>query len=201
MESELTEDDKQIVYNWIDEVPLSRPKKNITRDFSDGVLLAEVIKHFLPKVIDLHNYSAFNSVTQKKSNWETLNKKPLKRLGFQLTKAEIDSLVNCQPDAVERLLKTVKSKIEAYKPTSEEIISPIKSAAAKKGKEVSSVQQQIEGELLNEKEQTIQELKETIDIMEVKIKKLEQLVKLKDTKIQALSNMLVQNGIADAPVS
>jgi hypothetical protein len=200
MESELTEEDKQIVYNWIDEVPLSRPKKNITRDFSDGVLLAEVIKHFLPKLIDLHNYSAFNSATQKKSNWETLNKKPLKRLGFQLTKPEIDSLVNCLPDAVERVLKITKSKIELYKPTAEDA-SPAKSAAPKKGKEISTVQQQIEGELLNEKEQTIQELKETVDIMEVKIKKLEQLVKLKDTKIQALSNMLVQNGIADAPTS
>ena len=30
-EEELTE-----VYNWVDQVPLSRPKKNITRDFADG---------------------------------------------------------------------------------------------------------------------------------------------------------------------
>ena len=26
----------QLIYNWVDEIPLSRPKKNITRDFSDG---------------------------------------------------------------------------------------------------------------------------------------------------------------------
>ena len=25
----------QEVYNWVDEIPLSRPKKNIARDFSD----------------------------------------------------------------------------------------------------------------------------------------------------------------------
>ena len=32
----LDEEELQSVYNWIDEIPLSRPKKNITRDFSDG---------------------------------------------------------------------------------------------------------------------------------------------------------------------
>lgn len=29
-------DELQELYTWIDEVPLSRPKRNITRDFSDG---------------------------------------------------------------------------------------------------------------------------------------------------------------------
>ncbi len=32
----LSEEEMQLVYNWIDEIPLSRPKKNITRDFADG---------------------------------------------------------------------------------------------------------------------------------------------------------------------
>lgn len=32
----LDEEEMQLIYNWIDEIPLSRPKKNITRDFSDG---------------------------------------------------------------------------------------------------------------------------------------------------------------------
>lgn len=44
-------------YAWIDEIPLSRPKRNITRDFSDGVMVAEVIHHFIPKLISMHNYS------------------------------------------------------------------------------------------------------------------------------------------------
>ena len=33
---ELSEQELQALYAWIDEVPLSRPKKNIARDFSDG---------------------------------------------------------------------------------------------------------------------------------------------------------------------
>ena len=32
----MDEEGLQLIYNWIDEIPLSRPKKNITRDFSDG---------------------------------------------------------------------------------------------------------------------------------------------------------------------
>jgi len=50
-------------------------------------------------------------------------------------------------------------------------------------------------EILLEKEQTIQQLKETIEILELKVKKLEQLVKLKDAKILNLSNKLQSAGI------
>jgi len=32
---------------------LSRPKKNIARDFSDGVLVAEIIAYYLPQGIDV----------------------------------------------------------------------------------------------------------------------------------------------------
>ena len=31
----ISEEEMQEVYNWVDEIPLSRPKKNIARDFSD----------------------------------------------------------------------------------------------------------------------------------------------------------------------
>jgi hypothetical protein len=67
---ELDDDEIQLVYNWVDEIPLSRSKKNIARDFSDGgklivinvtVLMAEIVKHFFPKMIELHNYPNANS--------------------------------------------------------------------------------------------------------------------------------------------
>ena len=32
----VSEEEMQEVYNWVDEIPLSRPKKNIARDFSDA---------------------------------------------------------------------------------------------------------------------------------------------------------------------
>ena len=34
--ADLTEEELQALYAWIDEIPLSRQKKSITRDFSDG---------------------------------------------------------------------------------------------------------------------------------------------------------------------
>lgn len=70
----LSEEELNQVYNWVDEIPLSRPKKNIARDFSDGVLLAEIVHHFVPKYVEIHNYSAANSTTQKLYNWNTLNR-------------------------------------------------------------------------------------------------------------------------------
>ncbi len=57
------------------------------------------------------------------------------------------------------------------------------------------LQNQVDTEILVEKEQTISQLKETIEILELKIKKLEQLVKLKDAKISNLSNKLQSAGI------
>lgn len=38
-----SEDEIQDLYAWVDTVPLSRPKRNIARDFSDGVLMAETV--------------------------------------------------------------------------------------------------------------------------------------------------------------
>lgn len=31
----------QQVYAWVDEIPLTRPKRNIARDFSDGGIASE----------------------------------------------------------------------------------------------------------------------------------------------------------------
>ena len=44
MAQELDEDAMKSLLKWIDSIPLSRPKKSLARDFSDGVLAAEVIK-------------------------------------------------------------------------------------------------------------------------------------------------------------
>lgn len=34
--NDLDDESLQELYTWIDEIPLSRPKRNIARDFSDG---------------------------------------------------------------------------------------------------------------------------------------------------------------------
>lgn len=53
----------------------------------------------------------------------------------------------------------------------------------------------IDHEVLVEKDHTINQMRETIEILELKIKKLEQLVKLKDSKIANLSGKLQSMGI------
>jgi hypothetical protein len=41
--AEMDDEDLQQLYTWIDEIPLSRPKKNISRDFSDGGTLITLV--------------------------------------------------------------------------------------------------------------------------------------------------------------
>lgn len=43
---ELTEEEVQSLYSWIDDIPISKPKRNITRDFSDGGWLSFLFKCF-----------------------------------------------------------------------------------------------------------------------------------------------------------
>ena len=98
---ELDEEETQLVYNWVDEIPLSRPKKNITRDFSDACLLAEIIANFIPKIVELHNYVAASSLQQKLYNWETLNNKVLKKLKYNVCKEDVNAIIQCEPEIVE----------------------------------------------------------------------------------------------------
>lgn len=39
------------------------------------MLVAEAIAHFYPRLVELHNYSSANSLSQKMYNWNTLNTK------------------------------------------------------------------------------------------------------------------------------
>lgn len=62
------------VYEWVDEFQFSRAKKHIARDFSDAVLLAELLAQLFPAWVELHNYPAAHRFQQKLTNWETLNR-------------------------------------------------------------------------------------------------------------------------------
>lgn len=128
--SKISEEEMQEVYNWVDEIPLSRPKKNIARDFSDCgkyidlfqvifeciflVLIAEVLKHYLPQLVELHNYSNAHSIQQKSYNWNTLNQKVLKKINLQLTVKDIKEAVEMVPETIERVLFTLRYKIDQY---------------------------------------------------------------------------------------
>ena len=38
----------------------------------------------------------------------------LKKMGFQISKGDIDCMINAQPDAVERVLRVVQIKLDKY---------------------------------------------------------------------------------------
>ncbi|XP_047145349.1 sperm flagellar protein 1 isoform X4 [Hydra vulgaris] len=112
--SELSEASLQELYTWIDEIPLSRPKKNFARDFSDGVLVAEIIKHFIPSIVDLHNYVTANSTSLKTDNWNLLSRKVFNRLSFNVEEDHIKGIVMCRPGFIEHVLTNLRENIDSY---------------------------------------------------------------------------------------
>jgi len=214
---EMTEEELQQLYRWIDAIPLSRPKRNIARDFSDGVLMSEVVKHFFPRMVDLHNYIKAEAFDKKKPNWKLLNHKVFRKMGFQLSEPDIDAVCNCERGSIERVLQFVQKQMAAYEErrakspkdansTDEEaprhpIISP---GHNKKSPSLSSLTSPrysggggggggggapaVGGkDLLAEKDKAIKELSETVQILQLKVNKLEHLIKLKDEQIETLT--------------
>ncbi|XP_076436064.1 sperm flagellar protein 1-like [Babylonia areolata] len=108
---QMNEDELEDLYNWIDDIPLSRPKKNMTRDFSDGVLVAEVIKHVFPKLVHIHNYPPTNKTLGKMENWDTLNRKVLRKLQFKLSEDVIQQIVASKPGVIEHVLFMLKTRL------------------------------------------------------------------------------------------
>ncbi|XP_043781070.1 uncharacterized protein LOC122708718 isoform X7 [Cervus elaphus] len=101
------------LYAWLDALPLSRRKRHLARDFSDGVMLAEVVKLFRPRLVDLHNYVPTCNTGQKRSNWNVLNRKVFHKLGLSVSEEEIRKVVVNTPGAIEPILCAVRDKVEA----------------------------------------------------------------------------------------
>jgi len=231
---DVSEAELQGLYTWVDEIPLSRPKRNIARDFSDGVLFAEVVAHYFPRLVDLHNYSAANNTAQKMYNWNTMNQKVFKRLGFSVAKQDFEAIANCQPGAIERLLKLAKIKIAKFKEeggagaftapavprvanlahhhSEQHMGGQAPSGYTQNGGDPMGAAQRAHAhsqahahanvlmtgrsEAAAEKDHTLNELRETNEILETKVRKMEQLVRLKDSKIATLMGKLQAAGIS-----
>jgi hypothetical protein len=78
------------------------------------VLLSQVLHHYHPRLVDLHNYSSTLSLAAKRSNWQTLNAKVLKRLHCTVTSDEIERLVKGEKGAIERLLLRVQARLRDW---------------------------------------------------------------------------------------
>jgi len=108
--------DLEELYTWIDTVPLSRAKKNINRDFSDGVSVAEIVHFSMPRLIELHNYVNANSSAQKRINWNMLNRKVFGKLNIRLGDRVIDNIIDSKPGAIEQVLWDLRKKVIELNP-------------------------------------------------------------------------------------
>ncbi|KAM6186246.1 sperm flagellar protein 1-like [Rhynchocyon petersi] len=180
------------LYAWLDGLPLSRPKRHLARDFSDGVMLAEIVKHFHPQLVDLHNYTPTCNTDRKLSNWSTLNRKVFHKLHFCVSESEIRNVVANTPGAVEPILCTLRTKVEegplGRSPPSENPVyrRPLSSSSDTADQSWEPLDPRVQ-QLLEDKEQAIAILQETVKILQMKVARLEQLVQLKDLRIQELA--------------
>ncbi|XP_021352542.1 sperm flagellar protein 1-like isoform X3 [Mizuhopecten yessoensis] len=110
--SGLDDDQLETVYGWVDQVPLTRPKKSIARDFADGVLVAEMIRYYFPRLVELHNYTASSNTKKKISNWRVLNRKVLNKLHFELGDDVLHDLTQAKPYTIEKVLIELKTRID-----------------------------------------------------------------------------------------
>ncbi|KAL6604177.1 hypothetical protein U3516DRAFT_558538 [Neocallimastix sp. 'constans'] len=236
MSKKLSNNQLRDIFNWIDDVPLSRPKRNFSRDFSDGVATAEVIKFYYPKLIDLHNYSPANSKEHKFYNWETLNNKVFNKINLKVPDDQIKDIVNCVPGKIEEFLLVLKNKLLTYsnskkhskttKSVSNSSVATLKNDDNSSGEnltnsyskastpnqddEYSSIlnnktktnnleyikkNHELLISELSEKDKLIKDLQETVDILQLKTVKLEQLLILKDKRIEELVMRLRAYGL------
>lgn len=206
----LSEDDLHSLYAWVDEIPLSRPKRNISRDFSDGVCVAEIVKHFFPRLVELHNYVGASCVGQKIDNWGTLNAKVFRKLSFEVPLEEVRDITSAVPGAIERFLRALQTKIIQVKQKQAAAAAAAAGGSAA-GSRPSSAAFPRGGSphsgggggglggggggaaaLLEEKDRAIQELRESVSILSEKVSRLEELVRVKDNKILAYQQRLSQ---------
>ncbi|XP_077351481.1 sperm flagellar protein 1 isoform X1 [Festucalex cinctus] len=229
MDRELDEDELQDLYAWIDKIRLSRPKRNIANDFSDGVMVAEVVKHFFPKLIDLHNYTPASSTQQKLSNWNLLNRKVFSKLNFHVPEKSVKKIVLRSSGVIESVLSGLREKIDQkleekihlisdleyfdtrnpertlteFSQSEARYLSEMVRVEAKRDDklkmETSKLQHAAQfyanldpavRQILKEKEHAAMALKETVEILEMKVSKLERLVQLKDMRIDELRRNL-----------
>ncbi|XP_042750435.1 sperm flagellar protein 1, partial [Lagopus leucura] len=125
------------LYRWVDAVPLSRPRRNIARDFSDGVLAAEVVKFFFPAMVQLHSFVPASSTPQKLANWGHLNRKVLSKLNFSVPNEVIRQIVQCRPGAVEQVLLLLRQKIEEKQKQVKAVPGPAQELGLQAAQEIS----------------------------------------------------------------
>jgi hypothetical protein len=173
---------------WIYSLPLSRKRKNLARDFSDGVFMAEVLHVFYPKLVDLHNYEQALRIDKKVYNWNTLNQKVFKKIGATIDAPTITAIANSQPGAIDRFLCQIRDLVTNGQSTPRQ---PAKGKPATKREKpppppVVKQMGDDDRELLVSQIRESHRQTELIRALEAKEAKLMELMRVKDAKIVKL---------------
>jgi hypothetical protein len=96
---------------WIENIPLSRGTGKLEKDFSDAVKMAELLKYYYPRYVDLHNYSPVLKRASKIDNWATLNKKVLSKLDIRISDEVTEKLASGAKGEILNLLTKVRLRI------------------------------------------------------------------------------------------
>lgn len=123
---------------WVDSYELTRCNKKLCRDFSDAVLTAEILKYEFPKLVELHNYPPRNALHLKIDNWNTLNRKVLKKMNIQLKPEDIEKLSKADAERIEEFLFDVMNRIDNIK-TSESQMKLMRKSSDNKTTDIMTV--------------------------------------------------------------
>lgn len=73
--------------------------------------MAEILKKYYPKYVQIQNYIPGNSLTAKIVNWTTLNRKVFPKINIKLKQDTIEQLAQSKSGVVEKVLFDLHSKI------------------------------------------------------------------------------------------
>jgi hypothetical protein len=182
-----------------------------------GVLAAEVIRYYLPDMVNMRDYLPNSAIGQKKVNWGTLNKKVLSQLGINLPETVIKDLSYAKPGAIEIFLFNLRLKIDEeiesrQKTQSQDASSPPQSSVSlnnasstnedKPNDEKPIISKRTSRSIINLKDKWVPRLdyedlkqqslqkQEEIEILRARLRRLEHVVRLKEFRIAELSSTI-----------
>lgn len=80
------------LYEWLDNIPLSKRRTQIEKDFADGLLAAETVDYYFPNLVDMKSYSICQNVQDRIAQWKALNQKVFRKIGLNVPSHTITQL-------------------------------------------------------------------------------------------------------------
>jgi len=88
---------------WLNDMGC-RNCRHLNHLFADATEMAKILKQLFPDLVQLHNYDSCCKMESKLNNWNTLNKRVLKKIKLQQSEAQILALAKGTPGAIDKLL-------------------------------------------------------------------------------------------------